>query len=161
MLCEFLALLGGHIALLFQIALVSDQNARNVGSSVLFDLGHPVVHVLVRLLVGDIIDYYNSVCSLVVGGGNGLEALLTGGVPNLELNLLAVHFNSFNFKIDADGRHKVVREHIVSESNKQRGLADARAANEQNLEKIVAKQTCYFRTRLTIQIAFSNYLLIF
>ena len=135
---HFLALLGGHISLVDHVALVADKDAGNVVCRVLLDLSHPVVHVRVRLLLGDIIGDNDSVSSLVVGGGNGLEALLSGGVPNLELNLFAIDLDGLDFEVDANRRHEVIGEHVVRETHKERGLAHARRANEQHFEEVVA-----------------------
>ena len=135
---HFLTLLCGHISLIGQIGLVSDQDAGNVVSCVLFDLSHPVVDIRVRLLVIDSIGDNDSVSSLVVGGGNGLEALLSSGVPNLELNLFAVDLDGLDFEIDANRGHEVISEHIVGEPNEKRGLSNTGRSDEQNFEEVIA-----------------------
>ena len=41
--------------------------------------------------------------ALVVGGGDGLEALLPGSVPDLELDSAASALESADLEVDADG----------------------------------------------------------
>ncbi len=53
---ELLALLVRHLSLVFQVALVSDQNFNDVRTGVLSDLTEPSLDVLERLTVGNIID---------------------------------------------------------------------------------------------------------
>jgi hypothetical protein len=53
---------------------------------VLFDLFEPGPNIHERLLIGEIEDYYDSVGALIVSIGNSSVPLLSGGVPNLQLN---------------------------------------------------------------------------
>ena len=46
--------------------------------------------------------------SFVVSGCYGLESLMAGSVPNLELDGFLVHFKLSNLEIDSDSRHEVI-----------------------------------------------------
>ena len=52
-------------------------------------------------------------CSLIVAGSDCFEAFLASGIPDLELNCLAINLDGFDFKIDANCWHKVVGENII------------------------------------------------
>jgi hypothetical protein len=90
------------------------------------------------------------VSALVVAASDGLEALLASGVPDLELDCLAIDINSSDFlqgrlaregatyEVDANCWHEVVCEHVVSESEQQRGLSDSGVSNQQHFEEVVA-----------------------
>ena len=56
---------------------------------------------------------------LVVAAGDSLEALLAGGVPNLELDGLSVNLDSPDLEVHADCWHEVVCENVIGESEKQ------------------------------------------
>jgi hypothetical protein len=56
--------------------------------------------------------------------GDGAEALLASGVPlgeiyDLELDLLAVYFNRFDFKVNANGREMRSGERIIREAEQE------------------------------------------
>jgi len=64
---EFLTLFEGDSALFFQVALVADEDARDVVRGVLLDLTHPGLHGRETFSVGDIVGDNDSVGTLVVG----------------------------------------------------------------------------------------------
>ena len=68
-------LLVGHIAL------VADEELVNTLGRVAVDLLEPLLDVVERVHVGDIVDDTDPVGATVVGGGDGAEALLAGGIP--------------------------------------------------------------------------------
>jgi hypothetical protein len=41
----------------------------------------PLLHVVERFSVSDVVDYNDAVCASVVTAGDGAEALLAGSVP--------------------------------------------------------------------------------
>ena len=145
------------IAFVFQIALVAHQDSGDVVSSVLLNLRHPVMDVLVRLLVGDIVGNNDSVGTLVVGSSDGLEALLASGIPDLELDLLGVNLDGLDFEVDSDGRHEVVCEGVVSETDQEGGFTHTGTADEEHFEEVVAIKRSKLKRltgKLTIQIAY-------
>ena len=135
---EFLALVGGDLAGVGHVALVADQDAGDVVAGVLLDFVHPVFDGGETLAVRDVVGDDDAVRALVVAAGDGLEALLAGRVPDLQLDRLAVDLDRADLEVDADGRHEVVCEHVVRESQQQRGLADAGVADQQHFEQVVA-----------------------
>ena len=56
----------------------------------LLDFLEPSGDVVEGFLLGDVVDQDDAVGALVVGGGDGLEAFLAGGVPDVQLELLIV-----------------------------------------------------------------------
>jgi len=63
-------------------------------------------------------------------GGDGPESLLSGGVPNLQLDAAAfplgvLYLQLLHLKVYADGADEVVREMSVREAHEQAGLAHA------------------------------------
>ena len=82
----------------------------------LLNFVHPVLNGAETLTVGDVVGDDDTVGTLVVAARDGLEALLPGGVPDLQLYGLAVHFDSPDLEVDSNGGHEVVCEHVVSES---------------------------------------------
>lgn len=55
------------------------------------------------LLVGNVIDEQNAHGASVVGGGDCPESLLSGSVPYLQLDTLAVELYGADFEVDANG----------------------------------------------------------
>jgi hypothetical protein len=80
---ELLSLVGGYLAGVCHIALVANENARDIVRSMLLDLAHPVLDGAEALSVCDIVGHNNTVSALVIAACDGLEALLAGGVPDL------------------------------------------------------------------------------
>lgn len=70
-----------HDLLVRHIALVSDEELVDSLSGVSVDLLQPLLHVVERVHVGDIVDDADAVGTSVVGGGDGSETLLSCGVP--------------------------------------------------------------------------------
>jgi hypothetical protein len=83
----------------------------------LLDLTHPVMNVLVRLLVSNIVGHDDAVSTLVVRGCDSLEALLSSSIPDLEFNLLSINFNSLNFEVNPDGGHEVIGELVIGKTH--------------------------------------------
>lgn len=124
---QLFSLVGGHLAGIFHIALVANEDARYIVLGVLLDFAHPGLNVAEGLSVGDVVGDDDAVGALVVAASDGLEPLLAGGVPltvrvmyDLELDGLAVNFNSpdflgsfISYEVDSDGGHKVVSENII------------------------------------------------
>eukprot|EP00356_Strombidium_inclinatum_P002656 CAMPEP_0170478604 /NCGR_PEP_ID=MMETSP0208-20121228/73_1 /TAXON_ID=197538 /ORGANISM="Strombidium inclinatum, Strain S3" /LENGTH=110 /DNA_ID=CAMNT_0010750893 /DNA_START=364 /DNA_END=696 /DNA_ORIENTATION=+ len=106
----------------------------------LVDFTHPLRNLSERIAVSDIVSDNDTVRTLVVAGGDGLESLLASSIPDLELNGLAVDVDGSDLEIDTDGGHEVLVEHVVSETEEEGGLSDTRVSNEEDLEEIIAVQ---------------------
>mmetsp|Transcript_12876 Transcript_12876/g.21781 ORF Transcript_12876/g.21781 Transcript_12876/m.21781 type:complete len:220 (-) Transcript_12876:3-662(-) len=134
---QLLALGVLHGSLVLQVLLVADEDAGDIFLCVLIDLAHPLGDLGEGVPVRDVIGHNNSVRPLVVAASDGLEPLLPGRVPDLQLNCLSVHVNCSDFEIHPDRGHEVVIEHVVRESEEQRGLADSGVADEEHFEEVI------------------------
>ena len=81
-----------------------------MGVSVVFDLFQPVSNMVEGVsskcfpsLPGDIVDQQGSDGATIVGASDRPEVLLTGGVPDLEFDVLIIDGDSFCSELDADG----------------------------------------------------------
>ena len=83
MLCEFLAFIGGNLTCVGEVALVADEDARNVVGGVLLDFVHPVLDCAETLAISHIVSHNDTVGAFVVAARDSLESLLAGSVPNL------------------------------------------------------------------------------
>mmetsp|Transcript_9632 Transcript_9632/g.20473 ORF Transcript_9632/g.20473 Transcript_9632/m.20473 type:complete len:102 (-) Transcript_9632:330-635(-) len=96
---------------------------------VLLDLADPVADALERPPVRDVVDEQDALRAAEVGGRDGAEALLAGGVPDLELDAFAVHFHVFDLEVDADGRDERGREAVVGVAEQQARFTHAAVAD--------------------------------
>lgn len=128
-----------HHLLIGHIALVSDEQLVDTLSGVAVNFLEPLLDVVERLLLSSIVDNNDSVCATVVRRGNGAESLLASCIPlclvssvtyarrlyvvsftyDLELDGLAVKFNSSNLEIDADRRNVGLSVGILCKSKQQ------------------------------------------
>lgn len=120
-----------------EIALVSDEELVDVVRGVLLNLREPLLHVVEALHIGDIIDDSNAVGAAVVGGGDGAEALLASGIPDLHLNGLALDVEGANFEVDANGGDVRLSVRVINEAKQKAGLTDAGIANQKDLEEVI------------------------
>ena len=66
-----------------------------------------------------------------------MEPLLPRRVPDLQFDLLAPELDGLDLEVDADRRDERVVECVVGEPEQDAGFADARVADEQELEEQV------------------------
>jgi hypothetical protein len=116
---ELLALLGRDDSLGREVGLVADEELVDILAGVAVDLVEPLLDVVKGFVVGDVVDDDDAVGAAVVRGGDGAEALLSGGVPNLELDCLAVELDGTNLEVDADGGDIRFRVGVVGESEEK------------------------------------------
>ena len=83
MLGQLPSLVGGDLSGVLHVGLVAHENSRDVVRGVLLDLVHPVLDGGEALAVGDVVGDDDTVGALVVAAGDGLEALLACGVPQI------------------------------------------------------------------------------
>lgn len=67
--------------LIRHIALVANQELVHTLGSISVNLLKPLLDIVERVHVGDIVDNANTVSTAVVGGGDGSESLLASSVP--------------------------------------------------------------------------------
>lgn len=87
---ELLALFGADDALGGQIGLVSDQQLVDIFRSVSVDFVQPLLDVVEGIRIRHVVDDDNAVRTAVVRRRNGSETLLSGRIPNLQLDRLCV-----------------------------------------------------------------------
>ena len=81
--------------------------------------------------VGDVVYDDDSVGASVVAGCYCSEALLASCVSDLEFKSFALLLDCTDFEVDSDGGDVIFRERVVSESEKDTGLAHSRVSDEQ------------------------------
>ena len=71
----------------------------------LLDLAYPIANGLEGTAVGDVVDKNDALGSAKVGGGDGAESFLTGGIPDLKFDAFVVDLYVLDFEINvnADG----------------------------------------------------------
>lgn len=69
-------------------------------------------------LVGNIVDQQDAHGATVVGGSNGAEALLAGGIPDLQLYALAIELNGPDLEVDSDRGDERGRKGVLTEPKK-------------------------------------------
>ena len=72
--------------------------------------------VIERFLVGDIVDKHDAHGAAVVSGGDCAESLLAGSVPNLQLDLFAIHLDGPDLKVDPYRRYERRVKGVFGES---------------------------------------------
>jgi hypothetical protein len=156
--CERLAPFCADGALLFPVALVTNEDLVNALGGVLLDVGKPCADVccaelaegkevgrrrgkwiwaqrtVEASLVCHIVDEQDAHGAAVVGGSNGAETLLAGRVPYLQLDTLAVKLDGADLEVDADGGDEGRGEGVFAEAQQTARLADARVADEKQLD---------------------------
>ena len=121
MVGHLLALLKRDGTSVLQIGLVSDQDSRDVILSVLFDFGHPGVHSVEGVAVGDVVNDDDAMRALIIARSDSLESFLAGRVPDLQLADFLVDVDGADFEVDANGRHEVLLELVVLIKVKRKG----------------------------------------
>jgi hypothetical protein len=58
-------------------------------------------------------------------------------VPNLELDHLAIELDGADLKVNTNGGNVALGVRVVSKADEEAGLADARVANDDELEQVV------------------------
>ena len=144
MISQILGLVIGNLHLIFEIFLVADEDLGNVLIRVLVDLLHPLTDLGERVPIGQVIGDNDTVRTSIIARRDSLETILTSGIPNLQLDGLAIDLDRADLEVDTNGRHEAIMEDIISESEQQRRLADTRVTNEENLEKVIAIEQNYW-----------------
>eukprot|EP00163_Fabomonas_tropica_P022923 TRINITY_DN4015_c0_g2_i2.p1 TRINITY_DN4015_c0_g2~~TRINITY_DN4015_c0_g2_i2.p1 ORF type:complete len:116 (-),score=8.99 TRINITY_DN4015_c0_g2_i2:275-622(-) len=99
----------------------------------------PLLDIVERLLISDIVDNNDTMCTTVVRGCNGTETFLASGIPDLQLDGLAVKLNGADLEIDTNGGDVRLSVGVVSKTKEKTGLSYTRITNKEKLEKIIAK----------------------
>ena len=89
-----------YLPAVVHVALVAQDHLLHVRGGVLLDVPDPVLDVVEALLVGDVVDEHDAHGAAVVGRRDRAEALLARGVPDLQLDLLAVQLDRADLEVD-------------------------------------------------------------
>ena len=83
------------------VRLVAYQDLDDVFTGMRLDLFEPVLQRLECLAIINGVGHNDAHSAFVVGLSDGFEAFLSGSVPNLHTNLLAVDFDCLDLEINA------------------------------------------------------------
>lgn len=87
-----------------------------------------------RALIGDVVYEEDTHSTAIVGGGDGAESLLAGGVPDLQLDTLSIELNGPDLEVDADGGDEGRGKGVFAEAQQTARLADAGVAYQEQLD---------------------------
>jgi len=120
-----------------EIALVADEELVHRVGGVLVNLLEPGLDVVEAFHIGDVVDDDDTVGTTVVAAGDGTESLLTGGIPNLQLDGLSLELHGADFEVNANGGDVALSVGIVGETEQEAGLANTGVADQQQLEEVI------------------------
>ena len=149
----------GDLPLRIEILLGPNDDLVDVLGSVVIDLTHPPLYVFEGAAIDDGKCEDDAGCPLVVGLGDVFELLLSCGVPDLQLELLVVDLDGFDFEVDSDGGDVGLLEVVLAEAHDEVGFADPAVANDDDLGHIVVVDVflCFFHFELlSIYYLYSN-----
>lgn len=81
------------------------------------------IRTVERPLVGDVVYQQDAHGTSVVRGGDGAEPLLAGGIPDLQLDTLAIELDCPDLEVDTDRRDEGRREGVLAETQQAARLA--------------------------------------
>ena len=140
----------GDLPLRIEIPLGSNDDLVDILGSVVINLAHPPLDVFEGAAVDDGKREDDASRPLVVGLGNVLELLLSCGVPDLQLELLVVDLDGFDFEVDPDGGDVGLLEVVLAEAHDEVGFADPAVADDDDLGHVVVVDVflCFFHIEL-------------
>lgn len=140
----------GDLPLGIKIPLGPNNDLVYVLGSIIVDLAHPPLDIFEGAAIDDGKCEDDAGGPLVVGLGDVLELLLACGVPDLQLELLIVDLDGFDFEVNADGGDVGLLEVVLAEAHDEVGLADAAVANDDDLGHVVVVDVflCFFHFEL-------------
>jgi len=94
-------------------------------------LFEPLLEIFEAVPSCHVVDEYDALGSAVVGGGEGAEAFLSGGVPDGEFDFFVGHVEVFDFEVDADCGLDVIVEGVVGEAEEHGGLSYSCISNHE------------------------------
>ena len=114
----------------FLPAIVPPQKKTRLSQSTIHTIDNNL-DVIERFLVGDIVDKHDAHGAAVVSGGDCAESLLAGSVPNLQLDLFAIHLDGPDLKVDPYRRYERRVKGVFGESGgEMRGERNKERKNE-------------------------------
>lgn len=101
--CKLGSLLVADLALLVEIALAADEHDDGVGAGEVACVRQPADEMLERDTAADVVHQQGAHRSAVVAAAHRAEPLLSGSVPDLQLDLLPAHLDDLCAKLHTDG----------------------------------------------------------
>ena len=80
-------------------------------------------------MICDVVNKQDTHGASVVGSCDGAEALLSGGIPYLQLHALAVKLDRADLEVDSDGGNEGGSEGVFAEAQQTARFADAGVAD--------------------------------
>ena len=107
-----------NLSLILEVSLISYQKINSIFLCIGLNLFHPeVADVLKTQLICQIKYQQNALTSSVICTGNSSESLLTGSIPNLELDVFVVDLDSFEAEVHSNSGQVVLRELVLDETH--------------------------------------------
>ena len=97
----------------------------------LLDLRDPITNRFERSAVRHVVHQQDSLSSAEVGGGDGAEALLPRGIPDLHLDSLAINLHILDLEVDTDGGNESGGEGVICVTQKQACFAHTGISNHE------------------------------
>mmetsp|Transcript_45379 Transcript_45379/g.52199 ORF Transcript_45379/g.52199 Transcript_45379/m.52199 type:complete len:234 (-) Transcript_45379:88-789(-) len=136
-----LSLSGSHLSFGFFIALVTQNNEREVfgilGLSLSQELFSPAFQILKGLAVGDVVNQDTAIGATVESNTQTLESFLAGSIPDLKSNHFVVNHDIFSQKIGSNSSFILLTETVVDELVHQRSLSDSTVSQDDNFEQVL------------------------
>ena len=101
------------------------------------ELIEPATDVLERRGASDVVDDEGSDGAAVIGGGDGAEAFLAGGIPNLSFDFFVVDEHALSLELDADGGFGVGVELVACVAGEEVRFADGGVSDDDDLEEVL------------------------
>ena len=120
-----LSLGGGDRPTVLEIRLVANEENDHVRLRMLLGFFEPAGEVLKGITAGNVVDEEGSGSAAVVGAGDGAKGLLSGRVPDLQLDGLFFDREESGSEFYANGEVMDGLEAFVGELEEEAGLADA------------------------------------
>lgn len=98
-----------------QIRLVANKHDGHVGVSMLLSIFKPGVQMVECLSPANVVHKQSTCCTTIVGACDGAEVLLTSGIPDLKLHLLAIDGAHACTELHPNGEVVHVLKALVSE----------------------------------------------
>lgn len=137
-------MLVADFSLFDQISLIADKHDLDVGTAVLLEVFQPFFDVAEGLFVGDIVDQESGSRRAVIASGDGLEGLLAGRIPDLQLDAGVGGLDDFGPELNADGDFMLLPEGAIDELEEKAALPDAGVADDDVFKQVVVTHLLMF-----------------
>ena len=119
---------------MLKIALISNEEDTASGVDVDAKLLEPSGDGIEGGLVGDVVHQHSTLGTVVNGARDGLEALLSSSIPDLNLAVATIDLIGLGHELNADSARAVLVELVAGVAGHKVRLSDATVSNDHNLE---------------------------